>query len=244
MNDDVKPAVLFEEVVPPAGMWSWVLRRHQTLRLTDLQGGANVAMLLFNRDLLIERYNMADTLKAQHTALLTRGHALYSDMGRILCSITQDSVGWHDTFTGLSDAASVRAQYGEKSYGVARNEWYRNAHDEFLVELGKYGLGQRDLVPNLNLFSKVAPDEEGNLKYIEGHSQPGGSIDLRAEMNVLVVMNTCPHVLDPAVAGWAPKPVSVQVLRTPAPGPDDVCRRSRPENERGFINTENLFLGE
>jgi urea carboxylase-associated protein 2 len=240
---DVKPAVLFEEVVPGAGMWSWTLRRHQTLRLTDLQGGANASMLLFNRDLLIERYNMADTLKAQHTAFLSAGHVLYSDMGRILCSITQDSVGWHDTFTGLSDAASVRAQYGDKPYGSARNEWFRNAHDEFLVELGKYGLSQRDLVPNLNLFTKVAPDDAGALSYVADHSKPGGSLDLRAEMNVLVVMSTCPHVLDPA-ASWSPKPISVQLLRTPAPGPDDLCRRSRPENERGFINTENLFLGE
>ena len=241
--NDVTPAVLFEEVVPGAAMWSWSLRRHQTLRLTDLQGGANVSMLLFNRDLLGERYNMADTLKAQHTAFLTRGHALYSDMGRVLCSITEDSVGWHDTFTGLSDAASVRAQYGDKPYGAARNDWYRNAHDEFLVEFGKYGLDRRDLVPNLNLFSKVAPDEHGTLTYVTGHSKPGGSVDLRAEMNVLVVLSSCPHVLDPSPS-WTPKPVSVQVLRTAAPGPDDFCRRSRPENERGFINSENLFLGE
>jgi uncharacterized protein len=237
------PTVLFEETVPGAGMWSWVLKRHQTLRLTDLEGGANVSMLLFNRELLHERYNMADTLKAQHSAFLTEGLVLYSDMGRILCSITRDTCGWHDTFTGLSDAASVRARYGDKPYGSARNAFHRNARDELLVELGKWGLDARDLVPNLNLFSKVAPDETGALKFVVGHSKPGACVELRAEMNVLVVMSTCPHVLDPAPS-WAPKPVSLQVLRTPPPGLDDPCRRSRPENERGFINTERLFLGE
>jgi uncharacterized protein len=241
--DEAKPAVLFEEIVPGAGMWSWVLRRHQTLRLTDLEGGANASMLLYNRDLLLERYNMADTLKAQHTAFLTKGRVLYSDMGRILCSITEDTCGWHDTFTGLSDAASVRARYGEHAYGSARNGFYRNARDEMLIELGKWGLDARDVVANVNLFTKVAPDDEGTLSYVVGHSKPGAFIDLRAEMNVLVVMSTCPHVLDPAPS-WSPKPISVQVLRTPAPGLDDVCRRSRPENERGFVNTERLFLGE
>jgi uncharacterized protein len=240
---DEKPTVLFEETVPGAGMWSWVLKRHQTLRLTDLEGGANASMLLFNRDLLQERYNMADTLKAQHSAYLTEGLVLYSDMGRILCSIARDTCGWHDTFTGLSDAASVRARYGDKPYGSARNAFYRNARDELLVELGKWGLDARDLVPNLNLFSKVAPGEAGTLKYVVGHSKPGACVELRAEMNVLVVMSTCPHALDPAPS-WAPKPVALQVLRTPPPGPDDPCRRSRPENERGFINTERLFLGE
>jgi urea carboxylase-associated protein 2 len=240
---DEKPAVLFEETVPGAGMWSWVLKRHHTLRLTDLEGGANASMLLYNRDLLHERYNMADTLKAQHTAFLTQDLVLYSDMGRVLCSIPRDTCGWHDTFTGLSDAASVRARYGDKPYGSARNAFHRNARDELLVELGKWGLGARDVVPNLNLFSKVAPDADGALKYLVGHSKPGALVELRAEMNVLVVLTTCPHVLDPAPT-WSPKPVLLQVLRTPPPGPDDPCRRSRPENARGFINTERLFLGD
>jgi urea carboxylase-associated protein 2 len=237
-----QPELLLEESLPGAAMASWVLRRHQTLRFTDLEGGANVSLLLYNRDLLIERYNMADTLKAQHTAFVTKGHVLYSDMGRILCSLSEDTCGWHDTITGLSDQASVRARYGEQRYGTHRNAWLRNARDELLVELGKWGLGARDLVPNLNLFSKVAPDADGVLGFVTGHSKPGCFVDLRAEMNVLVVASTCPHVLDPAPS-WAPKPVLVQVLRTAPPGPDDLCRRSRPENERGFVNTERLFLG-
>jgi uncharacterized protein YcgI (DUF1989 family) len=76
---------LLEEALPGAATWSGVLGRHERMRLTDVEGGANVALLLFNRDQLLERYNMPDTLKAQHTAFLTRGHVLYSDMGRILC---------------------------------------------------------------------------------------------------------------------------------------------------------------
>src|SRR5690349_11223402 len=89
-------AVLREQI-PGGAMWSYALARHDLLRITDLEGGANVALLLYNRDQLLERYNMPDTLKAQHTAFLTRGNALYSDMGRILCSIVADTSGWHDT---------------------------------------------------------------------------------------------------------------------------------------------------
>jgi uncharacterized protein len=234
-------AALLEEVVPGAAMASYVLPRQHTLRFTDLEGGANVSLLLYNRESFVERYNMADTLKAQHTAFLTRGHVLYSDMGRILCSVPEDTCGWHDTFTGLSDAASVRARYGERPYGAHRNAFYRNARDELLIELGKWGLGARDLVPNVNLFTKVAPDAQGKLQFVTGHSKAGAYVDLRAEMNVLLVLSTCPHVLDPAPT-WAPKPVRVSIARTPAPGAGDVCRRSCPENERGFANTERMFL--
>lgn len=240
--DIPKERVLFTEGLPGAAMWSGVLPRHHTLRLTDVEGGANVSMLLFNRELLSERYNMADTLKAQHTAFLTKGHVLYSDMGRVLCSITEDTVGWHDTFTGLSDAESVRAAYGTKTYGEARNGFYRSAREQLSIELGKWGLGVRDLMPNVNWFTKVVADHAGDLHFVSSHSSAGGYVELRAEMNVLIVLSTCAHVFDPTKV-YAPKPVGLCMWKSDPPGPDDLCRRSRPENERGFANTEKSFLG-
>src|SRR4051794_17827711 len=187
--DIPKDRVLLSEGLAGAAMWSGVLPRHHTLRLIDVEGGANVSMLLYNRELLIERYNMADTLKAQHTAYLTEGRVLYSDMGRVLCSISDDSVGWHDTLSGMSDAESVRAAYGDKRYGELRNGFYRSAREEMLIELGKWGMGQRDLVPNVNWFSKVAADDTGELSFVTGHSQAGSHVDLRAEMHVLIVLS-------------------------------------------------------
>jgi len=240
MPEEPRETVLIEETLPGAAMASYVLPRHHSLRFIDEAGGANVSLLLFNRELLNERYNMADTLKAQHTAFLTRGHVLYSDMGRVLCSLTHDTCGWHDTFTGLSDAQSV-ARYGQRSYETHRNDHVRNGRDMLLIELGKWGLGTRDLVPNVNLFTKVAPDAEGKLGYVVGHSLAGSCVELRAEMNVLIVLSTCPHVLDPAPQ-WQPKPVRVRLARVAAPGPEDACRRACPENARGFANTERMFL--
>ena len=133
--------ILLEEELPGGAMWSLVVRRHHTLRFIDLDGGANVGVMLYNRDLLGERYNMPDTLKAQHTAFLTQGRALYSDMGRVLCSVSADSCGWHDTVCGHLDAAGSAAKYGVARYQEQRNLYHRNAHDSFLVELGKWGLG-------------------------------------------------------------------------------------------------------
>lgn len=233
---------LIDELVPGGAMWSRVLRRHQILRITAPEGDANAALLLYNRELLNERYNMADTLKAQHTAFVTKGHALYSDMGRVLCSVVADSCGWHDTLCGLSDAVLVRDKYGEKRYQEHRNGCHRNGRDQMITELAKWGLGVRDLVPNLNLFSKVAPDADGNLRFVAGHCPARATLSLRAEMNVLVVMNTCQHPLDPRPE-YAPRPVQVRVFRGQAPGPADACRTSCVENERGFANTEAYFVG-
>jgi uncharacterized protein YcgI (DUF1989 family) len=128
--------VRFQEIVPGGAKWSHVLKRHTTLRITARRADANVSALFYNFELLSERYNMPDTLKAQHTALLTTGHCLYSDMGRILVSITGDSVGWHDTITGCSNAETVRRAFGEGGYQEKRNRFHRNGRDNFIVELG------------------------------------------------------------------------------------------------------------
>ena len=233
--------VLFEEEVAPAGTWSHVLKRGTALRITDLEGGANVGALFHNREDPSERYNMPDTLKAQHIARLTRGDVLYSDMGRILCSMTADTVGWHDPLSGCSNAAHVSAKYGVARYQEHRNAWHQNALDAFVIELAKHGLGARDMVVPVNFFSKVVVDESGAMRFVCGHSKRGGFVELRAEMHVLVILNTCQHPLDPNPS-YAPKPVRVSVRRARTPTADDECRVSRPENGRGFILTERYFL--
>jgi len=217
------------------GMWSGVVSRHKRLRLTDLEGGANVGMLLYNALERQERYNMPDTLKGQHIFHLRRPYCLHSDMGRLLASIVEDSVGWHDTVCGHSDAARVEAKYGRCDYQEARNEWHRNARDCFLIELAKWGLGKRDLVPNVNWFSKVVADEEGALSFVPGHSRPGDVVELRLEIDALVVLNTCQHPLDPAPE-YRAAPVRLEVFDGPPAEPDDECLAVRPENLRAWEN--------
>lgn len=233
--------VRFREVVLGGASWSHVLKRGSTLRIIDPQGGANVSALFFNFELMVERYNMSDTLKAQHVAYLTTGRALYSDMGRILVSVTNDTSGWHDTICGHSTAALVERKYGKASFQEHRNKYHRNGRDSFLVELGKYGLGAKDLVPNANFFSKVTVDDVGGLHFDESHAKAGTHVDLRAGLNTLVVLNTCPHPLAPG-GTYDPKPVHLVVYSSEPAGPDDVVRTFRPENDRGLILTDRYFM--
>jgi urea carboxylase-associated protein 2 len=232
--------LLYEEHLPGGGLWSAMMRRHCILRLTDLEGGANVSLMTWNAAAPSDRLNLPDTLKAQYTAKLTRGHVLMSDMGRALLSITADTVGWHDPLGGHSNAADVRNKYGERSYQEAYNDWHRNAHDNFLVEAGKHGLGPRDLMANVNFFSRLDADAAGRLTFHSGNSKSGDTVDLRAEMDVLVALTTCQHPLDPHLQ-YAPKPVMLSVLRGAPPGPDDYCRNFRDENARSFALTERFL---
>lgn len=232
---------IYELELSGAGMWSRIIGRHKTLRLTDLEGGANLGMLLYHATERHERYNMPDTLKGQHIFFLRAPYCIHSDMGRLFASITQDSVGWHDTVCGGSDAALVLQKYGGKNYQSARNEFHRNARECFLIELAKWNLGERDLVPNLNLFSKAVADDEGRLSFVSGHSKPGDSISLRFEMDTLVVLNTCQHPLDPDPV-YHPRRVKLEVFATAAPAADDPSFKVRPENVRAHRSTEDFYL--
>jgi urea carboxylase-associated protein 2 len=230
-------SLLFEKTLTGAGMWSGVVSRGKRLRLTDLEGGANVGMLLYNALERHERYNMPDTLKGQHIFYLRAPYCLHSDMGRLLASITADTVGWHDTVCGHSDAKRVFKKYGACDYQHGRNDWYRNARDCFLIELAKWGLGKKDLVPNLNWFSKVVADDAGKLSFVPGHSKPGAMIELRFEIDTLVVLNTCQHPFDSDPA-YRTHPVKLEILTGDAPASDDPSLTVRPENLRAWENNE------
>ena len=213
------------------------MRRTQVLRITDVEGSACVSALFYNAREPLERYNMADTLKAQFTAFLTAGRVLYSDMGRVLGSIVADTCGWHDTLSGCGDAQASRARFGAGPYQTLRNDFYRNARDNFVVELSKHGLGKRDIVANVNFFAAVVADADGKLSWRPANSRAGAYVGVRFEMDTLIVLSNTPHPLDPSTK-YHPPPVELAIFRGDPPGADDLCRLSRPENGRGFQLTE------
>jgi len=224
-------------------MWSTVVRRGQRLRLVDTQGNAAVSALFYNAAQPLERYNMPDTLKAQQIACLKTGCAIYSDMGRVLCSVVADSLGWHDTITGHADSKASQLKYGLGTYQVMRNARIRNTRDNFLVELGKYGLGRRDIVANVNFFVKVAPDQDGSLHFVADHSKALDFIELRADMDTLVVLSNTPHPMDPSRT-YNPPPVELQLRSGKPATSDDPVRNLCPENQRGFALNDRLYLTE
>jgi len=224
------------------GHWSARMRRGLGLRLRALGDGANVSALFFSAQQPLERYNMPDTLKTQHIAYLSAGRVLHSDMGRVLCSITADTVGWHDTWCGPSDAACIQKAYGKRGYQEHRNMMYRNGRDGLLVEMAKHGLGPSDLVPNVNFFSKVVPDADGALQFVAGNAPRGASVELQFEMDTLVFLSAAPHPLDSSPA-YAPADVELSAYAADPIGVDHPCRISCEQNARAFINTEQHLAG-
>ncbi|MEM7027413.1 MAG: urea amidolyase associated protein UAAP1 [Pseudomonadota bacterium] len=233
--------MMYEDEISGGSHWSMLMHRGTTLRLIDKQGGLNVGMLFYNPLDKLERFNAPDTLKCQHTFKLTKGHCLYSDMGRIFCSIIEDSVGWHDTVGGNLTEMNLEKRWGKKSYQQNRNDWTLSGEHSFLVELAKHGLGRRDMAANLNWFSRVYTDDDGNLNFDSANSKAGDYVDLRFEMDSLVVFHTCPHPMNNS-SEYPKTPLVYQIRKATAVTEDDFCMNSRPENLRGFQNTSIYHL--
>ena len=224
--------IIYTTQIPSGAHWSLRMRCGTALRLTDLDGGVNAAMLMHNPENLLERYNAPDTLTCQHTFRLTTGHCLYSDMGRIMCSVEQDSFGGHDTMCGTSFPEQIERQFGSRNYQEARNDWHQSGFQSFLVELAKYGLGQRDIASNVNFFADVTSDDASKLT-LARQGGAGQSVTLRFAMDTLVLLNTCPHPLSMAES-YPRSRLQVELLSYGQPVPD-ACL-SIDENRRGLAN--------
>jgi uncharacterized protein len=239
--------IVYSTQIPGNGHWSLELRRGSLMKITDIEGGANLAMLFYNPRNLLERYNAPDTLKCQHTFKLQKGNCLYSDMGRIFASIIDEESKhadgcWHDTICGNSNADQVAARWGKRNYQQDRNQWLQNGYDAFLVELAKYGLGRADMAASINWFSKVIADDTGNISLDKSAQAAGNSVTLRFEMDTLVLMHACPHPLS-TEKDYPFKPVQIELGEADPVSDDDYCKNFRQENQRGFQNNQLYYLG-
>lgn len=238
--------LFYTTTLPGNGHWSLELRRGSLMKITDIEGGANVGMLFYNPRNLLERYNAPDTLKCQHTFKLQRGNCLYSDMGRIFASIVEDHSAngegnWHDTVCGNSNGEIIEKKWGKRDYQTHRNQWLQNGYDAFLVELSKYGLGHADMASNINWFSKVVADDHGNIKLDTKNQSPDNSLTLRFEMDTLVIMHACPHPLNTSER-YPFTSVKIELGEADPVTDDDYCRNFREENQRGFQNNALYYL--
>lgn len=250
---DAHGPVLWEETIAAGGYASRRLARGARLRLIDLHGDACASMLLFNAENPLERLNVADTLKVQWNGYLGAGKLLLSDMGRVMTTIVHDGTGpdgngpdgagptggagTHDAFCGASNEAANARKYGDGvNYGS-----HPNARDRFMLGVAKHGLGRKDVHPCINWFKGVTIAADGTATPQIGPFAPGRALVLRAEMDLIVVLANCPHVLDPR-ADYSVTPLRATAWRGPVTPTGDPLRNASPEGLRAFLNTEDYYL--
>jgi hypothetical protein len=196
---------VYDEVLPARKPWAHVVKAGQILRIIDLGGNQAVDFLVYNAHDTAERYSAADTITAQGNIFVTTGTQLLSNEGRALMTVLSDTVGRHDTLGGACSCESNSVRFG------LDKKWQHACVENFLAALIPYGMGKRDLVSNINFFMNVPVSGDGTLEIVDGISDPGSIVELRAEMDVLVAISNCPQMNNPC-NGYNPTPIRLTIL--------------------------------
>jgi urea carboxylase-associated protein 1 len=172
------------------------------LRIVDLEGNQAVDTLLYELNDPRERYDACATIREQGGIYLSVGSRLLSSEGRALATIVEDTCGRHDTLGGACSCESNQTRY------ALDKRHMHSCRDTFLLELARWGggLGKRDLSHNINFFMNVPVTPEGGLSFADGISAPGRHVELRAELDLLVLISNCPQLNNPC-NGWDPTPI-------------------------------------
>lgn len=197
----------YREVVNAGDYWLHKVKNGQTLRILDLEGNQAADTLFFNANDTSERYSAMDTLREQGNVYLTGGSKLVSTLGNVMLEIVADTCGRHDTLGGAcaTESNTVRYALEKKCMHACRDSWMLA-----VVENPEFGLTKRDITHNINFFMNVPVTPEGGLTFADGISAPGKYVELRACMDVLVLISNCPQLNNPCNA-YNPTPVEVLI---------------------------------
>jgi uncharacterized protein len=217
------PGVWKTESIPPGNYIAQRLKRFDVIRIRNPEATPGAAVFLWNADDVSERYNAGDTVKLQWTSVLTTGRVLFSDMGRVLASITADTGAGHDSIIGPN--------------GPVQAKGARNGRDNLRLAAAKFGMTRRDVGAAISLFSQIRTDEEGRFHYA-GLPPKGAMVELRAEQNLLIAVSNTPHALSPVQESSGA--IEIEIGQH-APAADDLCRNFTEEAVRGFENTDREF---
>jgi len=202
-----------DETVPARAPWVGTLDTGRTLEIVDLGGNQAVDCLLYHRHDTEERYSAADTIAAQRNIFVVPGTVLRSNEGRAMATVTASGCDRHDTIGGACSRESNTLRYGHHTF-------HQHACvDNFLDAASRHGLTKRDLVSNINWFMNVPVGADGTLRIVDGISAPGLSVDIRAEIDLLVLISNCPQINNPC-NGFDPTPVRLTVYDGRPPPPD------------------------
>lgn len=184
-------SVVHDEVVSARHFWVHTIKKGQSLRIVDLEGNQAVDLLLYAEADDAERYSAQDTVAAQGNLFLREGAVLRSNEGRPMMTITDTSVAYHDTIGGACSVESNALRYGHHT--KSQHACVENYLKASLPE----GRSKRDIVSNINFFMNVPVLEDGTLGIVDGISAAGLTVDLVAEMDVVVMVSNCPQINNP-----------------------------------------------
>jgi len=180
------------------------LDRGQVIRIFNTHGTQVCDTWAFKADDLSEFMSMEHARAYIDRIIPKEGDPLVSNRRRPIMTLTRDtSPGVHDTLMAACDA------YRYRNLGV--EGYHDNCADNMRLALRAIGLRAREVPQPLNLWMNIPVGADGGVQWLPPVSKAGDYVDLRAEMDCVVVMSACPQDIVP-INDNRPVEVQFQVL--------------------------------
>ena len=198
---------IFRKIVDAGDYYIGVVKAGETFRILDIEGNQAADTLFFNATNPSERYSAMDTIREQGNVYLTSGSQLRSNKNNVMLEIVADTCGRHDTLGGAcaTESNTVRYDLEKRCMHACRDSWMLA-----IAEKPEYGISKRDISHNINFFMNVPITSDGGLTFEDGISAPGKYVELKAAMDVVVLISNCPQLNNPC-NGYNPTPVEYLV---------------------------------
>jgi hypothetical protein len=214
VNQFVPEAALRSFIVEAGDPFVAEILKGLVVRIIDTEGNQAVDTLFYNSHDYSDRYSAQDTIREQRNVYLTAGTRLMSTRGNVLLTITADTCGRHDTLGGACATESNMVRYSlDKGNMHACRQSFMKGIEDVNSWLGHQALAKSDVTSNINFFMNVPVTPDGGLTFADGVSAPGKYVELRAEMDVLMLISNCPQLNNPC-NGYNPTPVQVLIWDT------------------------------
>jgi uncharacterized protein YcgI (DUF1989 family) len=171
-------------IVPAAGGAGLWLTRGERLRVIDIEGGQSGDLVAYSLDGR-ERLSNGRTFDHGGKIYLSTGDVLWSDRSNPMLTIVADDVGRHDFLYGSCTLEMYRLEYKVTGY-------HPNCTDNLDAALRELGIEPGPPQTAFNLFMVADVGEDGRLQVKPPTSRAGDAIVLRAEMDLVVALSSCP----------------------------------------------------
>ena len=174
------------EIIPARRGRATRLRAGDTIKIINTHGTQVVDFWAFTASMLTEYVGMEHS-RATWTHLYPRtGDALYTNHRRPLLTLIEDtSPGRHDTLMAPCD---------NDRYGLLGcTDYHDNCRDNMHAALAELGIMVPYTPASLNIFMNIPWTDDGGLAFEPALSKPGDYVVLRAELDCIAVMSSCPQ---------------------------------------------------
>lgn len=172
-----------QRIAPQHGV-AFTMKAGETLVVTDPQGEQVSDLFAFAADDRSESLSSGRSLDYAETIYLSAGHVLYSNRSRPMFAIVRDTVGRHDFLLTPCSQETFDIIYGIRD---PHPSCFANLRDAF----APYAISPDAIGTTFNIFMNVEIAPDGRSTVLPPRSQPGDSIELRAEMDLIVGLTAC-----------------------------------------------------